>query len=829
MAVQDPGSAAGADSAPGMSAALQQALQPWTRFMENLPVGLYVCDRDGVVVRYNRRAAELWGRAPELGDPQVRFWGACRAYEPGGNPLDPADAPMCEVLRTGKPVRDRELLIERADGSRLHILANLEPLLGAGGEIVGGVNCFQDITELKRTQQLLDERERYYRDLLDALPAAIYTTDAAGRISFYNKAAVALAGRRPTLGRDEWCVTWRLFHPDGTPLPHDECPMAVALKENRPVYGAEALAERPEGGRVPFQPYPTPLRDASGALVGAVNMLVDISERKKAERDRQQLLSELRRLNQGLGQQVAERTRELTASRARLQAFFDNSPDWITLCRATADGRFIYEDMNPATELAYGMRRDQVIGRPVEDIIGADQAELPLHHFRECLRTGTRQRYVVRRQMAGRRRTIDVMLVPVPVEDEAGDRYIIATARDLTEREALEEALHHAQKIEAVGQLTGGIAHDFNNLLTAILGGIDLIESKTADQNILRPAATAMRAAQRGAELTSQLLAFSRKQRLEPKPTNINELVTGMGDMLLRTLGGTIRVELALGDGLWPALIDPNQIESAVLNLAINARDAMPDGGTLTLETANMRVGQLHRPADLAAGDYVMIAVMDTGQGMSEAVRARAFDPFFTTKEIGRGSGLGLSQVYGVCRQSGGAAEIESEPGGGTIIRVYLPRAPQTALPLLAERRSRPDAAAPRRERVLLVDDDENVRETVIASLRHFGYEVEPANSAGAAMAALSGARFDLVLMDFAMPGINGAEAGRAIRARWPGLPILFITGYADPTALDSIGEDAILRKPFLSTELDAKIRRVLDQSAGRRAPNVVPLRSEAG
>jgi len=279
--------------APVVSLALQRALQSWGGVLESLPVAISACDLDGYLVQYNRRAAELWGQSPPIGDREYRFSGAYKAYEPSGAPLSPSNAPMAELLRTGRPVRDRELLLERPDGGRITILANLDPLLDARGKLVGGVSCFQDITERKAAEERLRAHEQWYRDLLDALPAAIYTTDAEGRITFCNRAAEALAGRQPSLGSDEWCVTWRLYSADGTPLAHENCPMAVALREGKPVREVEKIVERPDGTRIPVIPYPTPLRDASGAIVGAVNMLVDITERKRAEEQKTLLLREL--------------------------------------------------------------------------------------------------------------------------------------------------------------------------------------------------------------------------------------------------------------------------------------------------------------------------------------------------------------------------------------------------------------------------------------------------------------------------------------------------------------------------------------------------------
>jgi PAS domain S-box-containing protein len=276
---------------PIVACGLDETLRSWKSLAEWLPVGVCVSDRNGLLAFFNSHAAALWGRRPRLDDPQVRFCGAYRIHAENDSVL--VEPPMSEVLRTGRPMRDRELVLERPDGTRLTILANLEPIIDAAGEIVGGVECFQDITERRRAEALVHEEERRMRELLDALPAALYTTDAAGRITFCNEAAALLAGRRPQLGIDQWCVTWRLFSTDGTPLPHERCPMAVALGENRPVRGVEFIVERPDGTRAPVIPYPTPLRDSDGKLVGAVNMLVDISERKQSEMRQRALVDEL--------------------------------------------------------------------------------------------------------------------------------------------------------------------------------------------------------------------------------------------------------------------------------------------------------------------------------------------------------------------------------------------------------------------------------------------------------------------------------------------------------------------------------------------------------
>jgi signal transduction histidine kinase/ActR/RegA family two-component response regulator len=470
----------------------------------------------------------------------------------------------------------------------------------------------------------------------------------------------------------------------------------------------EAIAERPDGTRVPFLPYPTPLRDASGALVGAVNMLVDISEQKAGQLALQASEERLRRLSETLEQRVAERTRELAEANERLRA-------------------------------------------------------------------------------------------------------------EVEERTRAEAALSQAQKMEAIGQLASGIAHDFNNLLAAIIGNLELLETRLSDERLRKLATAAARSAHRGAKLNEQMLAFSRKQRLAPRSIDLNALLGGTAEMLRRTLGGTVAVETRLAGDLWPALVDPTQVELMVLNLAINARDAMPAGGAVRIETRNARVAPGERAADLVPGDYVAIAVTDSGTGMSDDVLARACEPFFTTKDPGKGSGLGLSQVYGVARQSGGALRIRSRPGDGTAVEVYLPRAgaePETTKGGAADAASRQE---PRRQAtVLVVDDQADVREVAMVQLETLGYRAIEAASAANAIDILSEARdVDLVLADYAMPGMSGAELADAVRRLRPSLPVVIATGYVDTSAMDGrLAEAVLLKKPYRMSELASAIETTLADRA---------------
>jgi CheY-like chemotaxis protein len=359
--------------------------------------------------------------------------------------------------------------------------------------------------------------------------------------------------------------------------------------------------------------------------------------------------------------------------------------------------------------------------------------------------------------------------------------------------------------MEAVGQLTGGLAHDFNNLLTPVIGGLEIITRSLADVRLKRIADAGLESARRGAKLTSQLLAFSRIQRIRMAPVGVNRVIGTMRLMLRHTIGSAITVRTELRAGPDRALCDENQLENAVLNLAINARDAMPDGGTLTISTC---LTHEEDGVDLAAGDYVCICVADTGHGMAPDVLARATEPFFSTKPLGKGTGLGLAQVYGIVRQSGGTLRIESEEGAGTRVRLLLPCADADAEEPGADRAA---AAAPvpgADAHIFVVDDDEDVREFMADALVSLGYRVETLPGAGQALAALAGGAPDLMLVDFAMPGMNGAELALAARRLHPALPIVFVTGFAETDQLEgALGPGApVLRKPFGMDELAAMV-----------------------
>ena len=381
---------------------------------------------------------------------------------------------------------------------------------------------------------------------------------------------------------------------------------------------------------------------------------------------------------------------------------------------------------------------------------------------------------------------------------------------EMAERERAEAALRQSQKLQAVGQLAGGIAHEFNNLLTTMVGALDLLRGRlsSGQDSTLRLVDNALVAADRGSRLTGQLLSFSRRQRLSPVPTDMNATIAALTDMLASTLGRAITIDADLADGLWPAMVDPSQMEAALLNLALNARDAMPSGGTLKFTTNNTTIAD---HATLAEGDYVAVQVVDSGVGMDEQVLAVAFEPFFTTKQPGGGSGLGLSQVHGIAAQSGGDVRMKSVPGIGTTVLLLLPRAAHAA-PLTWERDAAP---APRRARgnVLVVDDDPGVRDMTLAMLQSCGFTATAAESGEVALDLLAGEEgFDLLLTDYVMPGMNGLALIQAAADLYPNLRSMLMTGNTELSAGAPIGTERLLPKPFNVAILEDRVARALSR-----------------
>lgn len=531
------------------------------------------------------------------------------------------------------------------------------------------------------------------------------------------------------------------------------------------------------------------LRDGGGGGVRFVGVLYDVTHAKRSE-------AQLRELARTLEERVQARTEERDRVWSLTRDLF-----------AVTDGAGVFRASNPAWGRSFSWAAAELEGRAFDTLVHVDDrpavqrmlkglaTEAPVQSF-ECRVCDAQGAY----------RWVDWTGV-------AEDDEFFLTGRDIGQRKQLEEQLRQSQKMEAVGQLTGGLAHDFNNMLTGVIGSLDIMrrriaEGRTADLQRFMDAASS--SAERAAALTHRLLAFSRRQSLDTKAVDVNALVHSMEDLLARTLGERTRLHVKAGTDVWPAWSDENQLESAILNLAINARDAMPDGGMLSIETENIEV-ESSTKEEIARGDYIRIRVTDTGAGIPSEVLDRVFDPFFTTKPIGQGTGLGLSMIYGFMRQIGGGVRIESQPGAGTTIDLFLPRAAH----LVAATAVTPPSPIPRGrgETILVVEDDPSVRLLVLDVLTEIGYTHLEASEAEGALALLETRRIDLLVTDVGLPGLNGRQLAEIAVGMQPHLRVLFMTGYAEEASHRSafLGPDmSMITKPFTIDTLAGRIRQLM-------------------
>jgi PAS domain S-box-containing protein len=565
--------------------------------------------------------------------------------------------------------------------------------------------------------------------------------------------------------------------------------LATALREGK--YEAEGWRVRKDGSRFWASVVIDPIFD-DGNLIGFAKITRDVTERMKSET----ALIESERQSRGVIDTALDGFAQLDETGCILQ--------W-----------------NPSAQTMFGWSREEAVGHRLIDLVVAPEnrawfAEYLPPTLRTALSpSGGGQFEAVGRE--GQKLVVELSISVLVMNDR--QRFNVFM-RDLTEKSLIEAQLRQAQKMEAVGQLTGGLAHDFNNLLQGIVGSLDLIQlrinaGRTAD--IGRFVSGALTSANRAAALTHRLLAFSRQQPLDPKPIEANPLVASMEDLLRRTIGEQIELKFELAADLWPTLCDSNQLESALLNLSINARDAMPAGGRLTIRSHNVDIDSTGaaRLRDLPCGQYICIDVSDTGTGMPKEIIERAFDPFFTTKPAGQGTGLGLSMVYGFARQSNGHCEIRSQPGHGSTIRLYLPRHSaeiQAATPELVSH-----SPAGKGEVVLVVEDEPVVRNVVLEVLHQLGYQALEAASGEAGLEVLrSGQAIDLLVSDIGLPGLNGRLLADAAKELHPGIKVLLMTGYAANAALAggflAPGME-LITKPFTVQALAMRIREMIENT----------------
>lgn len=769
---------------------------------------------------------------------------------------------LCVIDREPREVSQEELRL-LSDLAAL-VMDQMELRLGARqtvGELRGVL--------AERDQQAERARyaERRLNAVLDNASVAILMMDQNQQCSYMNAAAERLTGY--TLPEIQGRRLHDAIHhtrPDGSPYPLSECPIDRAFPENHNIRGEEVFV-RKDGSFVPVAFTASPIRDESSRTVGTIIEVRDISAEKEAERALQAQTTHLQILND-TGAAIAaelelERIVQLVTdagvhlTKAQFGAFFytvvDAAGESLTLYTLSGARREDFEQFGHprATEVFAPTFNGEGVVRSADITAdprygknpphrGMPENHLPVRSYLAVPVT-SRSGDVIGGLFFGHpepgifgEETERLMVgvagqAAVAIDNarlfEAAQRANQTLERRVLERtsalEEAHEALRQAQKMEAVGQLTGGIAHDFNNLLTGVIGSLDMMQRQIAKgetSKIERYAATAMTSANRAAALTHRLLAFARRQPLDPKPVNANRLVTGMEELLRRTIGESIALEIVTAGGLWQTRCDPHQLESAILNLAINARDAMPDGGVLTIETCNARLDNAYAAKQrlVAPGQYVCICVTDTGSGMTKDTIEKAFEPFFTTKPTGQGTGLGLSMIYGFTRQSEGYARIYSELGQGTTVKLYLPRYYGEAEGAEEEHGELTDAhRAEAGEVVLVIEDETSVRELVVDVLEELGYRaVQAADGPSGLKLLQSDMRVDLLVTDIGLPGLNGRQVVDAARLQRPDLKVLFMTGYAEnATIANGFLEPGMemITKPFAIEALATRIRDMIE------------------
>ncbi|WP_313740225.1 response regulator [Pseudomonas sp.] len=667
----------------------------------------------------------------------------------------------------------------------------------------------QERQRRRTAEEALADVEARARIAIDAAGMGTWDLRPLEGVLRWDERAKALFGLAPDAE-----LTLQVFYDGIYPEDLEQVRAAVDLAMqpgNDGQYRAEFRIERPYHDEPHWLLSSGQARFVDGECVRFSGVMQDIHQQRQATQG-------LKQINEMLGERVERRTRERDRA-------WELSQDLL----AVLSNDLTPVALNPAWEATLGISRERLSQTSLLDIIPYPEQQAFVDALAALDQGSTSARFVGRVQhVSGDQRWLSWVVVrednmlyvvarDITSERESALGLVEANSRlreQIAERERIEAALQQMQRLEAVGQLTAGVAHDFNNLLTVIITGSSFLERDLNREDLTKARSRLQHireAGERGAKLTAQLLAFSRRQRLDPVALNLNRTLDGVEELLQRSLGGNISVRLDLDPTLWQAMTDPTQTEMIILNLAINARDAMPAGGQLVLMTRNTTVYEpARRPEDPEPGEYVMLAIRDTGFGMSEEVVAKVFEPFFTTKDIGKGSGLGLAQVFGFAKQSGGGVRIDTAPGKGTQVSVYLPAVRE--LPVVEPTLSAPlstdleDSGLDRT--VLLVDDDHLVRDLLGDVLRQYGYRVRQAHSGEQALALLD-EQIDVLLTDFAMPEFNGGQLASAVRERFPSLPVVFLTGYPELEGLD-LPTSLVMQKPVQPQVLAQALKDLL-------------------
>ncbi|WP_210528524.1 PAS domain S-box protein [Rubellimicrobium arenae] len=775
-----------------------------------------------------------------------------------------------QVYRSGEPFRGTSMAarVVRVTGEpaeeRIFDFV-YQPVTDPDGLVTGIFAQGVDVTERHTAEQRVAEVQRRLDAVLTNASVAIFLMDERQHCAYMNRAAEELTGYTfaQTQGRPLHDVIHHT-HPDGRPFPLEDCAIDRAFPENADTRGEEVFVHK-DGSFYPVAYVASPIRDEASRTIGTIIEVRDISKEKAGQRELEEAQAVAETLN---------RTGVMIAAELDLKKVVQQVTDAGVDLTGAAFGAFFYNVLTEAGESMllyslsgadrahfdqFGLPRATAVFHPTfagegvvrsDDILldprygkndphkGMPEGHLPVRSYLavsvvsrsgevvgglffghpEPGRFAERHERIIVGLAAQAAIAIDNARLFQAVQ-RANETLEARVAERTEELVRTQEALQQSQKMEAVGQLTGGIAHDFNNLLAGISGSLELMASRLSQgrvQDVERYMTAAQGAARRAAALTHRLLAFSRRQTLDPKPTDVNRLVTGMEELIQRTVGPAITIETVGASSLWTALVDAPQLESAILNLCINARDAMPDGGRITIETANKWMDRAAaRQHDMPEGQYLSLCVTDTGTGMSAEVKARAFDPFFTTKPIGQGTGLGLSMIYGFAKQTGGQVRIYSEVGEGTTVCIYLPRHHGSAEIDDSDGDHSEPVGASQGETVLVVDDEPTVRMLVTDVLEELGYSaLEAADSAAGLKILQSSARIDLLVTDVGLPGgMNGRQMADAARVSRPDLKVLFITGYAENAAVGNGHLEpgmAVLTKPFAVDILAARIRELI-------------------